>query len=621
MKHVILGTAGHIDHGKTSLIKLFTGIDTDRLKEEKIRGMTTDLGFTHFRLPNGNIVGIIDVPGHERFIKTMVAGAYCIDLVIFVVASDEGIMPQTVEHMYILNLLGVTRGIVVLTKTDLVEREWVDFIKEEVRNFVKGSFLENSPIIPISSKTGEGKDELIKLINIISEEIENRECSGIFRLPIDRIFTIRGFGTIVTGTVIDGEVSINDSVEILPKRIVTKVRGIEIYNEKSTHSSAGFRTAINLKGVEKSIIERGDILAHPDIIRPSLILDVSINALNKSIKNNSIINFHIGTSKNIGRIVLLDKDKLKEYERGYAQIRLNAPVVAMPKDRFIIRSSGVTLGGGEVLDSHPQKHKRFDKTTLSNLDVYRNGDDRRIIENYILNSNITNINYIRIDRNLPLHKISTNIENMVAEGILIKIDSEIIHKDNLYKLKSIILDNIKLYHKNFPLKMFISKEDLRAKLPDYINNRVFSEILSMLNSSGEIFMDGNNIRLSDHKVIVEEDIKSKIVERFENAGLTPPMLKDLCNELKISIDNLRDIISILLRENVLIRVKYDLYFYKERVDNLKESIKDYSKGKKELSVKDFKNITNISRKFLIPLLEYFDSIKFTVRIGDKRRIK
>jgi selenocysteine-specific elongation factor len=345
MKHVILGTAGHIDHGKTSLIKLFTGIDTDRLKEEKIRGMTTDLGFTHFRLPNGNIVGIIDVPGHERFIKTMVAGAYCIDLVIFVVASDEGIMPQTVEHMYILNLLGVTRGIVVLTKTDLVEREWVDFIKEEVRNFVKGSFLENSPIIPISSKTGEGKDELIKLINIISEEIENRECSGIFRLPIDRIFTIRGFGTIVTGTVIDGEVSINDSVEILPKRIVTKVRGIEIYNEKSTHSSAGFRTAINLKGVEKSIIERGDILAHPDIIRPSLILDVSINALNKSIKNNSIINFHIGTSKNIGRIVLLDKDKLKEYERGYAQIRLNAPVVAMPKDRFIIRCSGLTLGG------------------------------------------------------------------------------------------------------------------------------------------------------------------------------------------------------------------------------------------------------------------------------------
>ncbi len=393
MKHVILGTAGHIDHGKTALVKALTGVDTDRLKEEKERGITIELGFTFLDLPSGIRLGIIDVPGHEKFVKHMVAGVWGIDLVALIIASDEGVMPQTREHLDICRLLRVKKGLVILTKIDLVDRELLELVKEEVTEVIKDTFLKEAPILPVSSLTGEGIPELLSTLDRLSLEVEERPSDGLFRLPIDRVFIMKGFGTVVTGTMVSGSLALGETITILPSGQEGKVRNLQVYNNPVERAFAGQRTAVNLQGIEASAIERGDVLTHPQTFIPTQVLDVFLEYLPHSprpLKNRTKLRFHIGTVLTTSTIFLLDREELNPGEEGYAQIRLDRPLVAVPQDRFVIRGSGTiqTQGGGVVLDTHPKKHKRFTQSVIEELTLYKNGQRVEILRHHILRSGV-----------------------------------------------------------------------------------------------------------------------------------------------------------------------------------------------------------------------------------------
>ena len=380
MKHIILGTAGHVDHGKTSLIKALTGIDTDRLKEEKARGITIELGFASLALPGGVKLGIVDVPGHERFIKNMVAGASGIDMVMMVIAADEGVMPQTREHLQICSFLGIRKGMVVISKTDVVTEEWLELVKEDVATFLAGSFLEGAPVIPVSAATKAGLEDLLGMLNQIAETIGEDPDPGIFRLPVDRVFTMKGFGTVITGTLMSGMIELGENVEILPPGISSKIRGIQVHNASVERAEAGQRTAVNFQGLEKESIRRGDVVVRPGSLLPSRTLDVCFEYLGgfeRKLKNRAQVRFHYGTSEIMARLIPMDREEVKSGEKIFAQLVLDEPAVAIAGDRFVIRSYSpvTTIGGGLIADPHPPKHKRFKPEVLEAFATLLEGDD------------------------------------------------------------------------------------------------------------------------------------------------------------------------------------------------------------------------------------------------------
>jgi selenocysteine-specific elongation factor len=388
MKQIILGTAGHIDHGKTSLIKALTGIDTDRLKEEKRRGITIELGFAHLELPSGQVLGIVDVPGHEKFVKNMVAGATGIDLVALIIAADEGVMPQTTEHLEICQLLNIQHGLVVLTKIDMVEPEWLELVREDVTDFLSDTFLAPAPLIEVSSLTGEGLKEMVQVIDTLVQEIPERDAGNFFRLPIDRVFTMKGFGTVVTGTSISGRIQTGDEVTIYPQGISSRIRGIQVHNREADQVRAGLRTAINLQGVEKAQIQRGHVLAAKDSLRSTYMLDVLLELIPsapRKLKNRARVRFHTGTSEIISTVILLDRDELEQGENCFAQIRLDQPTALLQHDRYILRSYSPVraMGGGEILNALPLKKKRFSEAALSELKLLNTGDLQERTEQFI----------------------------------------------------------------------------------------------------------------------------------------------------------------------------------------------------------------------------------------------
>lgn len=390
MKHIIIGTAGHIDHGKTTLIKALTGRNTDRLKEERERGISIELGFTYFDLPNGQRAGIIDVPGHEKFIKNMLAGVIGIDIVLLVIAADEGIMPQTLEHLAILDLLGIEKGFIVLTKTDLVDEEWVELVEDDIQNEIKDTFLRNSPIVRVSSTKGKGVEDVISLINEYSMELEDREADDIPRLPVDRVFSISGFGTVVTGTLLSGKFEIGDEVQIYPGDTLGRIRNLQVHDKDSNIAYAGQRVAINLAGVKKDNLHRGSVIASVDSMKDTMMLDVKVKllkSLDRTIENRIRLKLYIGTEEVLCRMVLLDKDELHPGEEAYAQLRLEEKIVAKRGDRFILRfySPMFTIGGGEILDPNPDKKKRFDDDSIEELMILETGSPKHILEEIIKN--------------------------------------------------------------------------------------------------------------------------------------------------------------------------------------------------------------------------------------------
>lgn len=634
MKHFIIGTAGHVDHGKTALIKAITGIDTDRLKEEKERGISIELGFASLTLPNGRAFGIVDVPGHERFIRNMVSGASGIDMVIMVIAADEGVMPQTREHLHICSLLGIKKGLVALTKVDMVAEEWRDLVKDDVHEFLKGTFLEASPVIPVSSITGAGLEELLDAFGRVASEIEGESDAGIFRLPVDRAFTMKGFGTVVTGTLISGDIKLGEEVEILPTGVTAKVRGIQIHNQSATIAEAGQRTAINLQGVEKDTIVRGDVLARPRTLKPSIRLDVCVEYLSNNsrrLKNRNLVRFHVGTNEAIGRIILLDREDVEPGAKASAQVVLESPIVAMARDRFVIRSYSpvTTIGGGMIVDPLPKKHKRNSEKVNHEIDLLHDGTDTERAAIIIERSGIEGIGISELEMRTGVHQnILKDILGTLSskkQVVVLDVDESRIISFSIYQnLQGRILLEMRAYHERYPLKEGVSKEELRSTAGQFARPRLFNMAVRELEKRGEIVVERENIRLSGHRVDLKgelEDIRSKIAEIYMDAGLTPPSIKELMEKFAGQRSLAESVINVMLKEGSLVKINEDLYFHKEVLTRLREDYKSLLVRDGKATPASMKELTSLSRKFIIPLMEYFDITKLTIRAGDHRILR
>ena len=632
MKQIILGTAGHIDHGKTALVKALTGIDTDRLKEEKLRGITIELGFAHLVLPNGITVGIVDVPGHEKFVKNMVAGATGIDVLALIIAADEGVMPQTREHLEICTLLKITHGLVIITKIDLVDKEWLELVRDDISAFLAGTFLKDAPVVEVSSETGEGIEELIATLDELTQKVPEREPGSFFRLPIDRVFTMKGFGTVVTGTTISGHIQIGNEVTVYPKGIKSKVRGIQVHHREAPSVSAGLRTAINLQGLEKETLARGDVVAQKDSLRPTYMVDTVLDYLEsapKKLKNRAKVRFHCGTAEIISTVIVLDKDKLSPGETCFAQFRLERPTVVLAKDRFVIRSYSPirAIGGGLVLNPLPTKKRRFSKDTTQELTILSQGSDKQIVEQIIKGSRLQGLS--RADlcflTNHSSKELDPLIDELLSDAAIIQseIENEVFVHAQFYTMaKEEIVSILGDYHRRFPLKKGLLKEELRSKMGSNIKEKLFNQVIDDLIREAAIVREKDTIRLKEHKIELledQEELRREIEEVYLKSGLEPPYFRDL-DKKKID-QGAKDLLEIMVKDGILIKVKEDLYFHKKAIEALRGRLIDFVKSKGEITTPELKEITGVSRKYTIPLIEYFDKIQLTVRIGDKRILR
>lgn len=634
MEQVILGTAGHIDHGKTSLVKALTGTDTDRLKEEKQRGITIELGFAYFDLPNGRRLGIVDVPGHERFIKNMVAGATGIDLVAMIIAADEGIMPQTREHMDICTLLGIQHGLVVITKTDMVEAEWLELVQEEVNDFTQDTFLQDAPVVAVSAVSREGIDALVTTLDELTRSLPLRSAAGLFRLPVDRVFSMKGFGTVITGTLISGSVRVGDTVMLYPSRVTSKVRGIQVQNESVLQAEAGMRTAINFQGLEKEIVNRGDVLSVPDALIPGYMLDLHLQYLagaSRPLKNRTRVRFHAGTCEVMGNLMLIGGDELLPGQHTVAQLRLETPVSVVRGDRFVLRSYSPvhTIAGGFVLNPVAPKHKRLKPEVVERLNALVNPEPQAMISSMAEQAGHAGVKFaeLRIMTNLPDKPLDRYLQELLTRRELLQIDKEsrlYVHVSTFGALVSEALGFLTRYHQTWPLKSGMSREELKSKLPPNIKPRLFNLIIAHMVKEGELVLEEDVARLASHKVSLGIDqtwIRQKMLDVYQQSGLQPPYFKELCKTLEIDATHTRDVLMLLVNEGRLIKTKDDLFFSADAVADLKDKLVAYLRERDEINTGDFKDLTGASRKYAIPLIEYFDSRNVTIRIGDTRKLR
>ncbi len=634
MKQIILGTAGHIDHGKTSLIKAVTGTNTDRLKEEQLRGITIELGFASLDLPSGRHLGIVDVPGHEKFVKNMVAGATGIDMVVMVIAADEGVMPQTREHMEICSLLGVEHGLVALTKIDMIDEEWLELVEEDIREFVAGTFLEDKSIVPVSSANGEGIDTFVAALDDLSGQIPERSSSNLFRLPVDRVFTMKGFGTVITGSLMSGKVKVGDNVMIYPSGIPSKVRGIQVHGESVEAAHSGMRTAINFQGLEKASIERGQVLSTANALLPSYMVDVSLHYLEsnkKKIKNRSRVRLHTGTSEIMGNLILLEQEGLRPGEDTVAQIRLDVPVAVVRDDRFVLRSYSPvrTIGGGQVLNPAPEKHKRFRPEVVEGLKRLISDDLEDVIAYHVMAAGVRGVSFsaLMIMTNLSEKPLDKYLQAMLSRKDVIQIDKDqrlFVHKAGFEGLQKDMAMHLQAYHDKNLLKTGMSKEELKSKLPVTVGTRAFTMALNQMTADKIIAQEGDSVKLTTHKVLLGEDqtdMKKKISGIYLENGLQPPYFKEVVNTLNYDLPHAKDVLMILVAEGVLIKAKEDLYFHTEPMNGLKEKLIAYLQTHGEITTPQFKEMTQASRKYVIPLLEYFDANHVTLRVGDSRQLR
>jgi len=609
-----------------------TGIDTDRLKEEKERGITIELGFAHLELPSGQTLGIVDVPGHEKFVKHMVAGATGVDLVALVIAADEGVMPQTREHLEICQLLRVKKGLVVLTKIDMVDQDWLELVKEDVSTFLSETFLAGSPIVPVSSVTGEGIKELVALLDSMAKEVPEREMSGFFRLPVDRVFTMKGFGTVVTGTTMSGQIRTADEVTIYPQGLDARIRGIQVHSREVQEVSAGLRTAINLQGVEKEQLERGNVLATKDSLRATRMVDVVLDHLKsapRKLKNRAKVRFHTGTSEIIATVVLLDRDNLNPGDTCFAEIRLEEPVAVLARDRYVLRSYSPVraIAGGEILNAFPQKKKRFSEAALTELKVLNSGNLSEITEQFVLASRFDGVEQSELPflTNASRKKLEEIIRTLQAKKKLIQYDKDkgtLVHADYLKKARDQILSILDQYHKDFPLKVGLLKEELRSRTAGSGDSKLFNFVTTQLGQEGIVVQEKEVLRLKDHRVTLAQDqekVRQQIGEIYLKGALQPPYFKELTE--KFPGNSGTDVLQVMVKDGILIKVKEDLFFHKDVIEELKERLVAVLKEKGEIDTPQFKDMTGASRKYTIPLLEYFDITQVTMRIGDKRVLR
>ena len=624
MKNVILGTAGHIDHVKTTLIKALTGRETDNLKEEKQRGISINLGFTYFDLPSKKRVGIVDVPGHEKFIKNMLAGACGIDIVLLVVAADEGVMPQTVEHLDILNYLGVKKGIIVLTKCDLVDEDFISLVKDEVKEKTKGLFIENAPIVEVDSVSGRGLEELVKKIDEISEDIEEKKIDAPARMSIDRVFSLKGFGTIVTGTLIEGKISIDDEMTIYPSEKKVKVRNLQVHGCDVKTAYAGQRTAINLSNIKVSEIQRGDVIAETGSVEESMMIDVNISLVEhckKSLKHWDRIRVFHGTKQILCRIVPLNEDEIPYGESGYAQLRLEEKIVAKKGDRFIIRSYSPmdTIGGGIIIDTAPKKHKIYDESVIETLKIKEKGELKDIIEEY-LKLNLSN--YITLKDLISYtgdkeEYVKEGLDVLIKENKVIPVNKYYLHISHYNKLKDKTMDILNKYHKQYRLRKGILKEELRSRVNSKLKVKDMDIILNKMAEDKQIKVRDNLVSNYEFEVVFNQkqlSIKKEIENITRKNKLSCLVTKDeICNKNKFYEEVLEALIG-----DTIQKLDDTYYVDKDIYENMKNELINYLKQNNQITVAQFRDITNSNRKTSIAILEHFDRNRITKRIDDKR---
>jgi selenocysteine-specific elongation factor len=630
MKFVIVGTAGHIDHGKTTLVKALTGIDADRLEEEKRRGITIDLGFAHLEvpLPGGDILrlGFVDVPGHERFVRNMLAGVGGIDLVLLVIAADESIKPQTREHFDICRLLSVRRGIVVLTKSDLVDRETLDVVRLEVEEFLRNSFLDpaHSSIVAVSSLTGAGLDDLKQALVKAATEVTVRDSSALARLPVDRVFTMKGFGVVVTGTLVSGTIRKEDELEVFPVSKRARVRGIEVHGQTAEQAVAGQRTALNLAGVTTQELARGMVLAPPSTFQSTSRLGVSLTLLPsaKPLKDRARVHLHAYTFETIATVVLFGQKQISPGQTATAKLRLAEPTLLLPGDRFIVRqfSPVVTMGGGVVLDASPISRTPGLGAFLKTL---AEGDAQAILRARIARRSHTGIDLAQVTAETGWTR--QVIEGHLAAGAVhndvFQIGDLFVHSPALDGLKLLIISTVATFHKKNPLVAGISKEELREQVQ--ASSEVFTAALEMLVREKKLEAAGEILHLPGRGVVMkDEEAESQraIEQAFSSAGLKVPALKDVLAGVKVDKTRAQKIVTLLLRDKVLLKISEDLVFHRDALVDLRKRMAAEKSKSAKIDVARFKDLTGVSRKYAIPLLEYLDREHVTRRVGDERVI-
>jgi selenocysteine-specific elongation factor len=627
----VIGTAGHVDHGKSTLIKALTGIDPDRLREEKERQMTIDLGFAWLKLPTGGEVGIVDVPGHRDFIDNMLAGAGGIDAVLFIIASDEGIMPQSREHLSILELLEIKQGLIVLTKIDLIsDQEWSDLIKSDIKKFTAGTFLANSPIIEVSSTTGIGLKELLVSIEAMLQKCEPKQDIKRPRLPIDRVFTLKGFGSVVTGTLLDGQFSVGQQVEILPQKLQTRIRGIQSHKKKEELALPGSRVALNLIGVDVSEIERGNVVAQIDTYSPTQRIDVRftmIKDIHGKLSHDDLVKIYCGTSQSIARVRVIGEEAILPGKNGWLQLELFNAITAAKGDHFILRkpSPGETLGGGIILDENPEKKvKRFSEHSLDHFRLLETGSTRDILFAHLQASDPITLQALMEKTGFSLEIITAEVAKMLdADLEVLEIQDEkmlsnslITTKANWRKVTDSLLDIVRKYHVKFPLRQGILKDELRrtADLSPrlfgiYTNLLIYRKLLS---DQGElIFLSGFSPEFSDeNKKSVNE-----LITRIELCPYSPPPLSNLKNEFGT------EIVQLLINQGLLVQTSDDIAFRQKDFEIMLSGLKGFIAREGSIALNQFRDMYQTSRKYALSFLEYLDKKGVTSRDGDKRIIR
>ncbi len=637
MSSIVIGTAGHIDHGKSSLVQALTGKNPDRLPEEKRRGITIDLGFADLEL--GDLcVGFVDVPGHERFVKNMLAGAHGIDAVALVIAADEGVMPQTREHFDICRLLGVVNGLIVLTKTDLVEEEMLSLVRAEATDLVAGSFLENAPIIAVSARSGAGLEELRATLRQVAAETPARSADFVTRLPIDRVFTMKGFGAVVTGTLVSGEIAEGDELELLPAGARVRVRGVQVHGAAVRSAIAGQRTAVNLAGVELSAIKRGMVLAEVGRLATTQILDVQLTVLPsapRALRTRARVRVHVGSAEGRGRVRILNQSgEIAPGESAFAQLRLEAPVVAVHGERFIIRSysPALTIAGGVVLDPLAAKHRgRELAMTDKRLQELMRPERSRKLAAFVLAAGDQGLTLEQLSARTGLKEsvLSAAANEVERAGTITNANGVFINTANLEELATTVAAEVKSHHKRDPLSRGLARELLRERFFSHSAPEVFRAVMHQLETKGTLVTEKDLVRLSEHTVdlsTADTTLRDKIAAIYQTAQFEPPTLDQALERAGVTPaqrPHARKILQMLLDSKRLVRVQADLFLHASAMDRLRALLQDFAsqhEPERLIDVPQFKTLAGVSRKYAIPLLEYLDSERITRRAGDKRII-
>lgn len=631
MKHVIIGTAGHVDHGKTCLIKALTGIDTDRLKEEKKRGITIELGFAYLDFPGGQRVGIVDVPGHEKFVRNMLAGAGGMDLVMLVVAADEGIMPQTVEHLDILSILGIQKGVVVITKTDLVEQDFVELVQEDVAELVQGTFLEDAPVIPVSVYEEKGLEELKRVLQEQCASLPERGDAGYFRLPIDRVFSLKGFGTVVTGTLMEGKLKKEQNIVLYPENEPVKVRSIQVHSRDAQVAWAGQRVAVNVPDRKKEEIFRGDVLATTESLYPTRMIDVKVEVLRHTervIKHGSRVHIYHGTKELLGKVVLMHREELKAGESCYAQLRLEEETVVRKGDHFVLRfySPVETIGGGVVLDACPHKHRKNDRKALPAFEIKEKGKPEEQLELAVLEHRgcFYSLKELTTKCSLDRTQVKNHAKKLTAEKKLVLLQEDIyIHSEEMKFYEKKVIRFLDEFHKEYPLKEGMGIEEARNKLELGGHPKMLDRILDILKQDKLIKEEKGLISKYRFKVVVKEEedaIIREIIAHYQELGFAP-LATELYMKEHRKQKKFQAVFTSLLNKKTLIRLDDQYCLHRDYYEKAKEAFRKIAQEKTVVQLGEFRESIGCSRRVAVPILEHFDRTGYTRKTEEGRILK